>query len=61
MESTMNENLDDENKKVWKGKQVHDEHVQDEQEKKEGNKCWHYDACVVLDGNPLQEEHLTYL
>ena len=33
MESTMNKNLDDKNKKVWKGKQV-----QDEQEKKEGNK-----------------------
>lgn len=38
MESTMNENIDDENKKVWKGKQVHDEQVQDDQEKKEGNK-----------------------
>ena len=22
---------------------------------------WHYDACVVLDGNPLVGEHLTYL
>ena len=21
--------------------------------------CWHYDACVVLDGNPLIEDHLT--
>ena len=20
--------------------------------------CWHYDACVVLDGNPLIKEHL---
>ena len=23
--------------------------------------CWHYDACVVLDGNPLIEEYLTYV
>jgi len=23
--------------------------------------CWHYDACVVLDGNPLIEENLTYI
>jgi len=23
--------------------------------------CWNYDACVVLDGNPLIEEHLTYI
>ena len=21
--------------------------------------CWHYDACVVLDGNPLVVEQLT--
>jgi len=22
--------------------------------------CWHYDTCVVLDGNPLVAEQLTY-
>lgn len=33
MEPNMNENLDDENKNLWKGKQLHDEQVQDEQEK----------------------------
>ena len=37
MKSTMNEYLDHENKKVCKGKQVHDEKVQDDREKKEGN------------------------
>ena len=26
-----------------------------------GGDCWHYDACVVLDGNPLIEEYLTYV
>ena len=29
--------------------------------KSKGGDCWHYDACVVLDGNPLIEEHLTYI
>ena len=23
--------------------------------------CLHYDACVILDGNPLVAEQLTYL
>ena len=23
--------------------------------------CWHYDAYVVLDGNTLIEDHLTYI
>ena len=27
--------------------------------KSKGGDCWHYDACVVLDGNPLIEDHLT--
>jgi len=29
--------------------------------KSKGGDCWHYDACVVLDGNPLVEEQLTYI
>jgi len=29
--------------------------------KSKGGDFWHYDACVVLDGNPLIEEHLTYI
>jgi len=28
--------------------------------KSKGGDCWHYDACVVLHGNPLVEKHLTY-
>ena len=23
--------------------------------------CWHYDACVVLDGNPLVKEYISHL
>ena len=29
--------------------------------KSKGGDCWHYDAYVVLDGNPLVEEQLTYI
>ena len=29
--------------------------------KSKGGDCWPYDACVVLDGNPLIEDHLTYI
>jgi len=29
--------------------------------KSKGGDCWHYDACIVLDGNPLAAEHLTYI
>jgi len=27
--------------------------------KSKGGDCWHYDACVVLDGNPLVAKQLT--
>ena len=26
-----------------------------------GGYCWHYDACVVLDGNPPVVENITYI
>jgi len=28
--------------------------------KSKGGDCWHYDACIVLDSNPLAAEHITY-
>jgi len=29
--------------------------------KSKGGDCWHYDAGIVLNGNPLVEEKLTYI
>jgi len=29
--------------------------------KSKGGDFWHYDAGVVVDGNPLIDEHLTYI